>query len=324
MHFRKKIFLLIAGGLVIVLGGILVWLAQTGRLSSSADLLRTKDKVMAYTKFSEYYLYEPVTFGLKNIGSTPVKMNSTPWKIQNVSTGQIIFTPYDLQKVIIINPGESKEWSWNQKDSTGTQVKPDNYKVVFEKFKVSADFSIVKQKIYSESFESDLGGWTADHFLMCETYNPPCQTQIWKIGRALTQAFDGKYSLESYLDAAAYDDGTIWMEKSFSVPANSSFQVNVNFYLWSRTQSVVNQWPVVSYVGLKDPEQESDFKIIGRTNYVAGWKAYNDSVVINSDSSGKIWVGFGFGATWEVARTYYLDLVNVSITPSGGGTINIQ
>ena len=122
--------------------------------------------------------------------------------------------------------------------------------------------------------------------------------------------------MKGYLDAGPYDDGTIWVERSFSVPPDSNVNVEVNFYLWSENYSAVNQWPVVAYAGLNNPEEELDFQIIGRTNDVAGWKQYIYQTTLKTDSTGNLWVAFGFHATWEVARTYYLDLVNVTVSPS--------
>jgi hypothetical protein len=70
----------------------------------------------------------------------------------------------------------------------------------------------------------------------------------------------------------------------------------------------------VSYIGLNDPEKESDFTIIGETNQTVGWKKYTYQKQLTTSASGEVWIGVGFGATWETSRTYYMDLIGVDIS----------
>lgn len=164
----------------------------------------------------------------------------------------------------------------------------------------------------SESFETGFGGWTADHHLQCEI-DKTCDPLEWNITRSREQAYDGIYSLKGYINGI-HDDGTIWVERSVEVTPNSNISIEISFYLWSLRDSDMNNWPVLAYAGLNDPEHELDFKIIGQTDQFAGWKKYSYSTQLTTDSSGIFWAGFGFGATWEVQRTYYLDLVDIKIT----------
>lgn len=167
---------------------------------------------------------------------------------------------------------------------------------------------------YFESFESGFGGWVPDHHIGCEDPGEePCPDPFeWSITRSTTQTFDGNTSLAGFL-SGQFDDGTIWIERKFQSNPNSNITVSITFQLWSPTQSDFNTWPVVSYIGLDDPEKESDFTIIGSTNQVAGWKQYTYQKQLTTSSTGEVWVGFGFGATWETSRTYYMDLVSVDI-----------
>ena len=178
---------------------------------------------------------------------------------------------------------------------------------------------------YSESFEKSFGGWTPDHQIDCE---PSC-TFNWSIERSTLQAHDGVVSLRGYLDGTN-DDGTIWVERPFTVTPNSVISFEVNFYLWSENQSEINQWPVVAYIGLNNPERESDFNIIGNTDEVAGWRQYSYTTSLSTASAGVIWIAFGFGATWEIPRTYFLDSVSVQVntvasaSPATSATIQVQ
>ncbi|MFA6171091.1 MAG: hypothetical protein WCW77_03345 [Patescibacteria group bacterium] len=167
-------------------------------------------------------------------------------------------------------------------------------------------------KDYSESFESGFGGWVPKHQIDCETDASRCIFN-WSIKRSKQKAYDGVYSLAGYLDGN-HDDGTIWVERPFEVAPNSRINCEISFYLWSENDSDSNQWPVLAYAGLKNPLKEKDFSIIGRTDEVAGqWKKYSYSAQLTSDASGKVWMAFGFGATSEFQRTYFLDKVSVSL-----------
>ncbi|MFA6170847.1 MAG: hypothetical protein WCW77_04830 [Patescibacteria group bacterium] len=164
---------------------------------------------------------------------------------------------------------------------------------------------------YIESFENSFGGWEPKHQIACENDPFPCFFD-WSIKRSKQKAYDGAYSLAAYLDGS-HDDGTIWVEHPYTVTPNSKINCEISFYLWSENKSSINQWPVLAYVGPRNPVREEDFKLIGRTDEVAGWKKYSYSTQLTTDSfTDKIWVAFGFGATAEFQHTYYLDQVSVS------------
>ncbi|MDP3093781.1 MAG: BsuPI-related putative proteinase inhibitor [bacterium] len=219
---------------------------------------------------------------------------------------------------VVIPAGSSRQWEFTHKPSdfkldSGTHTISGE---VVGHGSAQTTITVVSetQPPYFESFESGLGGWQTDHEIHCEQEIHPCLFE-WSIERSTEQAQHGNYSLESFLNGIN-DDGTIWMEKTFPVPQNSTVTIDLSFQLWSEAATPVTQWPVVAYIGTADPELESDFTIVGYTNTVAGWQAYSHSRNINTGSSSRIWVAFGFGATWEVSRTYFMDSVTVTVPPA--------
>jgi hypothetical protein len=175
-----------------------------------------------------------------------------------------------------------------------------------------------------ESFENGFGNWIPDHYIFCEDSFPPscnCNDDVpsscglyWNIESSNQMAYDGTYSLMGYLDGRN-DTGTIWFERPLIVVPNSVVDLEISFYIWSEAQSVTS-WPVKAYIGSYDPEHELDFTIIGDTDTADGkWVEYFYRNKVTADSSGRIWVAFGFGATWESIRTYLLDFVQVQIQP---------
>jgi hypothetical protein len=156
-------------------------------------------------------------------------------------------------------------------------------------------------------FENSLQGWARDHFIDCEQDPTPC-TFDWKINRSTQQAKSGTRSLKGTLNGLN-DDGTIWMERQFNFGANSEATVVMSFWLWSKEESDFNTWPVVAFIGKRNPETEEDFTIVGQTDRRAGWTRYELTRTVSTGATGKVWVAFGFGATWETERAYFMDSV---------------
>jgi hypothetical protein len=160
------------------------------------------------------------------------------------------------------------------------------------------------------SFERSFNGWRPDHFILCEHEDPPC-TFNWSITRSTDQAKHGSFSLKGFLDGTN-DDGTIWVERPFFFLPGSEVTVDLSFWLWSSQQSDFNNWPVVAFAGSKNPEIEDDFTVVGQTDVAPGWTQYAHKATVKAGPSGLVWVAFGFGATFETARTHYLDLAEVT------------
>ncbi len=91
-------------------------------------------KVVSYAKFKTYYHTEPVTFGIRNNSSSPITIpNSAPWKVTD-SNGASISTPVAAQVVTTLQPGQNKEWVWDQLNNGGAQVSPGTYIVKLSYF----------------------------------------------------------------------------------------------------------------------------------------------------------------------------------------------
>ncbi len=163
---------------------------------------------------------------------------------------------------------------------------------------------------YIFNYEDGMEGWEPDHQITCGDATPPCEF-VWGVQRSTEQAKQGRYSLRVSLDGRN-DDGTVWIERPFSVP--STVTVNLSFWLWSPSESQANRWPVLANVGIRNPRSEADFTIIGETDTAPGWVQHTYSRTFKTGEATRIWVGYGVGATWEIARVYYLDVARVTIS----------
>lgn len=81
-------------------------------------------------QISNYYPGMPVEFRIKNIGVKEFTLpNSAPWHIV-AADGKLVFSPTALQVIISLSPGETKEWSWDQRNTNGNQAKEGSYILV--------------------------------------------------------------------------------------------------------------------------------------------------------------------------------------------------
>ena len=68
-----------------------------------------------------------VTLKLTNTFSITIALpSSAPWHVTRIDTGES-FYPGTITGIILVDPGVSKEWVWDQKDNLNNQMPADNY-----------------------------------------------------------------------------------------------------------------------------------------------------------------------------------------------------
>jgi hypothetical protein len=123
-----------------------------------------------------------------------------------------------------------------------------------------------------------------------------------------------------YLDGASLkfdmgngfgDDGTLWIEKQFLVPAGVPTPVSISFQLFNEFQSDFNTFEVKAAISPDNPNQQADFTTIGSTDSAEGWVpfAFQDTVM---SPTGEVWFAAGIRVAWETPRVYWIDHVAVS------------
>jgi hypothetical protein len=187
-----------------------------------------------------------------------------------------------------------------------------SFKIVPSKVEL-LEWSPPASGVYTYSFEKDMEGWMANG---TDLDNPPVQ---WSIERSQDMASYGNYSLKLYLDNMN-DAGKIWSERTFEVPPDESYHIHIEYDLASSDWGDMNLWTIITGVIPATSKVEPVFQ--GNTGNNASeesgfiWlhKAYDFNV--NPGSEGKLLVMFGVWGTWETARTYYLDNIDIRITSS--------
>jgi hypothetical protein len=172
-------------------------------------------------------------------------------------------------------------------------------------------YSSIDHKFISEGFENGFGDWVAEADVPLDPANPGHFVE-WNITRSTDISSSGQYSLKLFMDGRQ-DDGTIWIERKIAVQKNVRIHVNVSFNFYSQHESFNTIAAICAYVGVRNPEAEDDFSVIGNANEVEGWKKYSLTVDIDTGSSEEIWVALGISVRWETYMTYYIDDVDIEL-----------
>jgi hypothetical protein len=172
-------------------------------------------------------------------------------------------------------------------------------------------YSSVNPQIIKENFENGFGEWVSDADVPLDPNNPG-HAVAWNITRSTDVASSGQYSLKLFIDGTQ-DDGTIWIERKIAVRKNALIHVNISFDFFSMQESFNTIAVICAYAGIRNPEVEESFGVIGSANEVAGWKRYSLTATIDTGSSEEIWVALGISVRWETCMLYYIDNVEVEV-----------
>lgn len=170
------------------------------------------------------------------------------------------------------------------------------------------------QATFRDSFEAALGDWQTGADVPEDGEQPG--PVAWSIETSQAQSSDGHSSVSLFLDGK-HDDGTIWLVRSFNVPANRHLMVKLSFDAWSELESFNTTAKAAVYAGARRPQQEGDFDLSQALNQATGWKRYVCGIDVQSGADGQLWVAVGITAVWETKLTYYFDnlLMEVEARP---------
>ncbi len=165
--------------------------------------------------------------------------------------------------------------------------------------------------VLKEDFEGGFGEWVADADVPPDP-NDPDQTVEWNITRTMSLAYSGQYAIKMFIDGKQ-DDGTLWLERRITVSKNTQVKVTITFWLYSEEESFNTIAAIVGYAGTRNPEEESNFEVLGAANQVAGWKKYSFKTAVDTGDTGELWVALGISVRWETVMTYYVDNVEITV-----------
>jgi predicted secreted protein len=92
---------------------------------------KPEEAIEVNTSRKVYFPDEPeIVFWIKNNTDAEISLpSSAPWEIIRAD-GTPVYSPMALQVITVLAPGESREWTWDRRDSEGKPVPPGKYLVV--------------------------------------------------------------------------------------------------------------------------------------------------------------------------------------------------
>jgi len=101
---------------------------STNANSTNIGIPKETNGLYLYTNFDSYYRQEKIIIGLRNRTQSSREVSPQPWKITN-SRGQTVKTGRAPAQKIVLQPGQSVEWKWDQKTFTQQLASPGNYTI---------------------------------------------------------------------------------------------------------------------------------------------------------------------------------------------------
>jgi len=162
---------------------------------------------------------------------------------------------------------------------------------------------------YTFSFEDGLESWSEDG---TDLDNPPVD---WTVALSDEMSSEGDYAIKLYLNNVN-DAGKIWLERSFDLEPNRTYNVEITYDFASADFGDFNLWQIITGVSSEEPEAADDLMFQGDTGigeqegFIWLDKSYEFTAESNDD--GELWVALGVWGTWETPRTYYIDNISIS------------
>ena len=176
---------------------------------------------------------------------------------------------------------------------------------------------VIEPRTERFSFEDGLGDWSPD----AADVTVGGETLEWEITSTDEAARDGKRALRFTLDNRS-DAGKIWIERRFELQPQTSYSVFIELALGTADSGDLNLWTVIAGAFPHSPETRED--LAGAFQDDAGhdqgpgaglvWVEKSYDILARTNSDGVLHVALGLWGTYEVARTYYLDAVQISFT----------
>lgn len=157
-------------------------------------------------------------------------------------------------------------------------------------------------------FQGSFDGWSQQW----NNYRPAPHITPGVVSLSDERGYRDGHSLKFDMGNGRGDDGTLWIEKAYDVPAGVTTPVGVSFALFNTRRSDANLFQVKAYIGERDPQVQTDFDWIGLTNLTNGWDNRFTHVKHVTAPSGRAWVALGISVAWESHRDYWIDHVRVS------------
>jgi hypothetical protein len=162
-----------------------------------------------------------------------------------------------------------------------------------------------RAETFVSDFQTGFDGWQPQWHKESETGTDGVVTHSTERGY-----LDGA-SLKFDMGDGFGDDGTLWIEKQFLIPAGAPTPVSISFQVFNQFQSDFNTFQVKAAISPNNPNEQADFTTIGSTDTAEGWVPFSFQDMVASPT-GEVWFAAGIRVAWETPRVYWIDHVVVS------------
>ena len=125
--------------------------------------------------------------------------------------------------------------------------------------------SITCADTYVSDFQTSFDGWQQQWHNESETGTPGV------VSHSTERGYNDGASLKFDMGDGFGDDGTLWIEKMFSIDAGVPTNIAVAFQQFNEFQSDFNTFQVKAAVSIQNPNEQADFTTIGNTDSGEGW-----------------------------------------------------
>lgn len=161
-------------------------------------------------------------------------------------------------------------------------------------------------------FDENMEGWAAAG---ADLENPMVE---WEVAHAPETGDDDEGSIRITVDNLN-DAAKVWIVRGFEAEPGRTYEVEISFSLGTSDFGNVNHWTIIAGAHDAPPEIASDLDF--RDNTGNGrtedeglvWLDKDYTSVVTAGADGMVWVAIGVWGTYEVARTYYIDDVEIEL-----------
>lgn len=172
---------------------------------------------------------------------------------------------------------------------------------------------------YTFSFEQGLEGWTP---VGADTGSPGSAYAPWSVGPTTELVCTGQRSLKFQVNNST-DAAKIWIVRAFAADSGRTYTVDVSYAFGTEDYGTANHFVLLTGAAPTAPVDGPSLLAAtlhddtgsgaNSSGYV--WLRKSVQMSANGNASGLIYVVIGVWGTFEVARTYYVDNVAVTLTP---------
>ena len=165
------------------------------------------------------------------------------------------------------------------------------------------------------SFDDDLEGWYA---VAIDTLNPVID---WSVDHTEEVGQDEDGAVELQLDNFN-DAGKIWIEGELGLIPGVEYDVQIDYSLGTADWGDVNLFTIITGVHEAPPRDADELTFQGDTGHDQGqnagvvWLDKSYEFDFTAPITGVAYVTIGVWGTFEAPRTYYIDDVTLTFTPS--------